>query len=127
MKNLSINVNFFLALQSQIKILHWQTKGVGSHAQHTAFGDFYDVMDGLIDSFVEQCMGRYGRFELDEESKTIELMNYQSVDLMKFIEILRKQFIDMSNDIDSTDTNLLNIRDEMLGELNKLSYLLTFE
>lgn len=127
MKNISINVNFFLALQSQIRILHWQTIGVASHAQHNAFGDFYDVMDGLIDSFVEQCMGRYGRFELDDESKTIELMNYKNVDLKKFIETLRKQFISMTDDIDSTDSNLLNIRDEMLGELNKLSYLLTHE
>lgn len=127
MKNLNINVNFFLALQSQIKVFHWQTIGVGSHAQHTAFGEFYGVMDGLIDSFVEQSMGKYGRFELDEESKDIELMNYKSVDLKKFVTVLRNQLVQMSDDIDSTDTNLLNLRDEMLGELNKLSYLLTFE
>jgi hypothetical protein len=29
--------------------------------------------------------------------------------------------------LDPSDTDLLNIRDEMLGELNKLSYLLTLE
>lgn len=127
MKNLNINVNFFLALQSQIKVFHWQTIGVGSHAQHTAFGEFYEVMDGLIDSFVEQAMGKYGRFDLDEESKDIELMNYKSVDLKKFVTVLRNQLVQMSDDIDSTDTNLLNLRDEMLGEVNKLSYLLTFE
>jgi hypothetical protein len=41
------------------------------------------------------------------------------------IVTVRKAFVEM--DIDSTDTDLLNIRDEMLAELNKLSYLLTLE
>jgi hypothetical protein len=41
------------------------------------------------------------------------------------IVTVRKAFVGM--DIDSTDTDLLNIRDEMLAELNKLSYLLTLE
>jgi DNA-binding ferritin-like protein len=51
--NLASNVNFFLNLQTQMKVNHWQTKG---YARHQAFGSFYDVMDGLIDSFVESAM-----------------------------------------------------------------------
>jgi hypothetical protein len=30
-------------------------------------------------------------------------------------------------ELDEVDTDLLNIRDEMIGEVNKLSYLLTLE
>lgn len=127
MKNLHINANFFLALQSQMKVLHWQTIGEGSFAQHKAFGEFYDTMDGLIDSFMEQSMGQYGRFQLDDNSKTIELMNYRDVDLKKFIEMLRATLVSMKNDINENDTNLLNLRDEMLGEVTKLNYLLTLE
>jgi len=127
MKNFNTNVNFFIGLQSQMKILHWQTIGSGSYAQHNAFAGFYDTMDELIDNFVEQSMGRYGRFQLDDNSNTIELMNYRDVDLKKFIEVLRNSLISMSSEIDDTDTNLLNLRDEMLGEVNKLNYLLTLE
>jgi len=125
--NLHTIANFFLGLQSQIKILHWQTIGVGSHAQHVAFGDFYETVDGLIDSIMEQSMGKYGRFELSDDSKSIELMNFNEVDLSKFIESLRTALIGMGKEFDETDTNLLNIRDEILGEVNKLSYLLTHE
>jgi hypothetical protein len=41
------------------------------------------------------------------------------------ITTVRSAFVQM--ELDSSDTDLLNIRDEMLGELNKLSYLLTLE
>lgn len=122
--NLSSNVNFFLGLQSQLKINHWQTKG---YARHQAFGGFYDAMDELIDKYVEEAMGKYGRFELDDETKTIELLNLKDLDIKSFIKTLRDVFTQMTNHLDETDTNLLNIRDEMLGELNKLSYLLTLE
>jgi len=125
--NIDSTVNFFLGLQTQIKVLHWQTKGVGSHAQHLAFGEFYETLDGLIDSFVEQAMGKYGRFELSQETNTIELMNYNETDLEKFIESLRNVLVNMSKEYDETDTNLINLRDEMLGEVSKLSYLLTLE
>lgn len=125
--NIDSTVNFFLGLQTQIKVLHWQTKGVGSHTKHNAFGDFYDTIDGLIDNFVEQAMGKYGRFELNQETNTIELMNYNETDLEKFIESLRNVLVNMSKEYDETDTNLINLRDEMLGEVNKLSYLLTLE
>jgi hypothetical protein len=122
--NLSSNINFFLGLQSQLRINHWQTKGLG---RHQAFGGFYSAMDGLIDTFVETAMGKYGRFVLDDESKTIQLNNLSDVDIKSMVSTLRDSFVQMSEQLDSSDTDLLNIRDEMLGELNKLSYLLTLE
>ena len=50
MKTLGSNVNLFLGVQSQLKILHWQTK---QYARHMAFGSTYDELDELIDAFVE--------------------------------------------------------------------------
>jgi hypothetical protein len=41
------------------------------------------------------------------------------------IVTVRKALVQM--ELDSSDTDLLNIRDEMLAEVNKLSYLLTLE
>jgi DNA-binding ferritin-like protein len=122
--NLSSNVNFLLSLQTQMKINHWQTKGF---ARHNAFGGFYDTLGGLIDTFVESAMGKYGRFTLDEESKTIQLSNLSELDMKGLVNTVRESFIQMSEQLDPSDTDLLNIRDEMLGELNKLSYLLTLE
>lgn len=107
-----------------MKINHWQTKGF---ARHNAFGGFYDTLGGLIDTFVESAMGKYGRFTLDEESKTIQLSNLSELDMKGLVNTVRESFVQMSEQLDSSDTDLLNIRDEMLGELNKLSYLLTLE
>jgi DNA-binding ferritin-like protein len=122
--NLSSNINFLLSLQMQMKINHWQTKGF---ARHNAFGGFYDSLEDLIDTFVESAMGKYGRFVLDEESKTLQLNNLSDLDMKGLVNTVRESFIQMSEQLDPTDTDLLNIRDEMLGELNKLSYLLTLE
>jgi len=122
--NLASNVNFLLGLQVQMKINHWQTKG---YARHNAFGGFYDSLNSLIDQFVESAMGKYGRFSLNDETKTIELNNLTELDLKGLINKVREALVNMTNEMDETDTDLLNIRDEMLGELNKLAYLLTLE
>ena len=119
---LSSNVHFLLGLHVQIKINHWQTKG---YARHNAFGGFYDTLDDLMDKFVECAMGKYGRFVLDGEEKSIQLSNLSELNIPGLINTVRDAFVQM--ELDPQDTDLLNIRDEMLGELNKLSYLLTLE
>lgn len=49
--NISSNINFFLGLQSQIKIMHWQTKG---YAKHKALDETLDELYDLVDQFVLQ-------------------------------------------------------------------------
>lgn len=122
--NLASNVNLFLAIQMQMKINHWQTKG---YARHVAFGSFYDTMDGLIDRFVESAMGKYGRFVLGDEEKNIELKNLSELDVKALVNTLKDAMLQIGESLDPKDTDLLNLRDEMLAELNKLSYLLTLE
>ena len=122
--NLNSNVNLFLGLQCQLKINHWQTKGF---ARHQAFGSTYDALQDLVDSFVEEAMGKYGRFSLDDETNTIQLANLSELDLKGFINTVKEALIKITSQVEETDTNLLNLRDEMLGLVNKLSYLLTLE
>ena len=122
--NLNSNVNLFLGLQCQLKINHWQTKGF---ARHQAFGSTYDELQDVVDSFVEEAMGKYGRFTLDDETNTIQLANLSELDLKGFINTVKEALIQITDQVEETDTNLLNLRDEMLGLVNKLSYLLTLE
>jgi DNA-binding ferritin-like protein len=124
-KNLDSNINFFLQTQFQLRILHWQTKG---YARHKAFGNTYETLDGLIDSFVEVCMGKHGRFVLQEENKTIKIENLVEVSIVDFLQSIKTKLIGMSAELSKeNDTDLLNIRDEMLANMNKLAYLLTLE
>ena len=122
--NINSNVNFFLGLQCQIKVFHWQTKG---YARHQAFDMVFGELLPLVDSFVEEAMGKYGRFKLDDETNTIKLANLNELDPKTMIKTVCQALIQYTEQFDETDTNLLNIRDEMLGLFNKLNYLLTLE
>ncbi len=123
--NLSSKVNFLLGLQLQMKINHWQTKGI---ARHEAFGKTYDGLSDLIDEFVEVAMGKYGRFTLEEDTNTIQLVNLSEVNPVDMVKVCTEALVEFSDDLDDRlDTDLLNLRDEMLGLLNKLLYLLTLE
>jgi len=122
--NLNSNVNFLIGLQQQMRICHWQTKGI---ARHEAFGGFYSDLDGLIDDYVEQAMGKYGRFVLDEETNTIQLTNLSDINIKGLVHTTREALVQMTEQLDPTDTNLLNLRDEILGTLNKYAYLFTME
>ena len=122
--NISSNINFFLGLQSQLKIMHWQTKG---YARHKALDDTLSEFSDLVDTFVEEAMGKYGRFVLDDESKTIKLANLSELDPKAMVKTVCEALNQFTDEFDSTDTNLLNVRDEMLGLFHKLNYLLTLE
>ena len=122
--NISSKVKFLLEAQTQFKIMHWQTKG---YARHNAFGMIYDTLSDLIDKFVEEAMGKYGRFVLEEEDKTIQLQNLSEINGKAMINTIAQSLVQFTDEFDATDTNLLNVRDEMLGSVYKLSYLLTLE
>ena len=122
--NIATKVKFLLEVQLQFKINHWQTK---EFSRHNAFGGIYDALGDLIDRFVEESMGKYGRFVLDDESKTINLQNLAELDLKGMLKTTKDALIQFTEEFEPTDTNLMNIRDEILGEVNKLQYLLTLE
>jgi len=122
--NINSNINFLLGLSAQLKIMHWQTKGF---SRHTAFGNTYDTLSDLTDTFVEAAMGKYGRFKLDDETNTITLVNLSELKPEEMINTVKNALIQYSEQFEPTDTDILNIRDEMLGLFNKLSYLLTLE
>jgi len=124
-KNLDSNINFFFHTQLQLKVLHWQTKG---YARHKAFGETYETLEGLIDEYDEVCMGKHGRFILQEQNKTITIENLPEVDIVEFLQKTKTALIGISKDLSAqSDTDLLNLRDEMLASINKLAYLLTLE
>ena len=115
-------VTNLLTLHNQLKIHHWQTK---SYAEHQALGGAYDEFSGLIDEFIEVFMGKYGRIE-SKDGFNIELSNYKDIGAVDFVDKYIDYLVnELPKSLEETDTDMLNIRDEMLGQLNKLKYLLT--
>jgi DNA-binding ferritin-like protein len=123
--NLSTSINSFLSTQVQFKILHWQTKG---YARHIAFGDIYDSLDELVDEYVEVAMGKWGRFNVDNKTNTIVYKNLSEVNMVEFLQDFKGKLYLITTELDQEkDTDLLNLKDEILAKINKLAYLLTLE
>ncbi len=123
--NLSTSINSFLSTQVQFKILHWQTKG---YARHIAFGDIYDSLDELVDEYIEVAMGKWGRFSVDEKTNTIVYKNLSEVNMVEFLQDFKGKLYMITTELDQEkDTDLLNLKDEILAKINKLAYLLTLE
>lgn len=112
-----------IQFQQQLRIFHWQTS---SFAEHEAYGKTYETMDDLIDTFVETYMGRFGR-SVPNLTFHILLQPLSSDDVVdKTLTSFKDYLKNMDAEI-SGETDLLNIRDEMLGAVHKLNYLLTLK
>ena len=116
-----MHITTFLALQAQLKILHWQTK---SYPEHKALGKAYETLDGLMDTFVEVHAGKYGN-TLAKSKFEFSVLNYKDTNPMAVIDTaigyLSKE---LPLILKEGDTDLLNIRDEMVSTLNQTKYLL---
>ena len=111
-----------MQMQNQYKILHWQTM---SFSQHKSFDEIVSSLSGHIDEFIETYMGKYGRV-IAAGTFNITLANYKDADFITLTDSYINFMIELSNMLDaSKDSDLLNIRDEILGSLNQLKYLLT--
>jgi len=115
-------ITTLLTLQAQLRIFHWQTK---SYAEHQALGGLYGDLDPLIDEFVEVFSGRYG-VPAAKNQYSLTFGNYK--DNAGCVEFIDKTIQYMMKDVPAMlkpeDTDLLNLRDEMVGALNKTKYLL---
>lgn len=119
------DIQFFFTMREQIKLYHWQTK---SYSRHKATDGVIDALDEHIDKYVEVFMGKYGRPKLSAKTNTVKVGNLSEGSIVKFI----KSCIAYLNGplvkkLKEQDTDLLNLRDEMSGELNQLLYLFTLQ
>ena len=112
----------FMQMQNQYKILHWQTM---SFSQHESFDKIVSSLIENIDEFIETYMGKYGRV-IASGTFNITLANYKDTDFMALTDKYIGFLITLNDAFDKAqDSDLLNIRDEILGSLNQLKYLLT--
>jgi DNA-binding ferritin-like protein len=121
-------VIIFLQMLNTVKLYHWKTS---SYAQHKATDELYTNLNANIDTFVETMLGKTGgRVNLTGQ-KTLRLLDYTNLgDFKKEVDKYKQFLIEMNKDAGLNITNnsdLLNIRDEILGNLNQFTYLLTFK
>ena len=114
-------VHLMMTLRDQIKLYHWQTM---NYPRHIATNDLVTKLDTNIDQFVEVYIGRYGRPKLGGKTASIHLRNFSDKEASTMIkEIVGWLESDLPKKLKRTDTELLNIRDTILQDLNQTLYL----
>jgi len=118
-------VNLLLKLLIIIKVYHWKTK---SHPEHKATDELYSSLNEHIDKFVEVLLGKNGT-RLNMKGKYIDITDPSTTEEIKKIiygyRILLENKLEKYIPLEG-NTDLYNIRDEILADLNQFLYLLTF-
>ena len=120
-------VKMFLEMLTTIKLYHWNTR---SYARHKATDELHQKLSELVDQFVEVMQGKMfspNRIRtINEEIHAITpITKEKMVDkVLYYIEQL-KNFDNMFSP--KKDSDLLNIRDEMMAHLNQFLYLFSFD
>lgn len=120
----------FLELLNTIKIYHWSTL---SYPTHKATDELHDKLSELVDSFIEIYIGHCARGKgngvpvfrfKSEKDASIEFCECKSLEA--FCKVLDDNIVHLEGLTDRLNgyTDLVNIRDEMVGALAQALYLL---
>jgi DNA-binding ferritin-like protein len=118
----------FLEMLMMVKLFHWKTT---SYATHKATDELYTKLNANIDSFIEILLGKSGsRIDLmsNKNIKLIDLSNQEA--FKKEVEAFKGYLVSLNDNKamqSMSNTDLFNIRDTILGDMNQLLYLLTFK
>lgn len=120
-----ITIEFF-EIQLMVKLYHWNTK---SYATHKATDEFYGKLSDNIDKFIEVLLGKLeNRIDL-KNKKTINLYCVNDEQFKKKLFEFKQMLHELNNEKMGLlmGEDLLNIRDEILADLDQLLYLLTLK
>lgn len=111
-----------------VKLYHWKTK---SYATHKATDELYSSLNEHIDKFIEVLLGKAGNRIGLISNKSFSLGDVDSQGKLKQrIMSFKSYLVGLNNNKTiglMSNSDLLNIRDEILGDLNQFLYLLTFK
>ena len=116
----------FLQVLLMVKLFHWKTR---NYATHKATDELYEKLNELFDKFIEVLLGKTDiRTDLVNQ-QTISLVDLNLPEELKFKIKQFMAYLVEWNNVESLNiaenTDLYNIRDEILGECNKFLYLLS--
>ncbi len=118
----------FLEMLLMVKLFHWKTT---SYATHKATDELYTKLNANVDSFIEILLGKSNsRIDL-MSNKNIRLVDLSSQESLKReIEGFKGYLVGLDDNKamrSMSNTDLYNIRDTILGDMNQFLYLLTFK
>jgi len=118
-------VKMLMEMLNIIKLYHWKTN---SYSAHIATDELYEKLNSHIDKFVEVYLGKTNtRIKKWESQLTVIQYNRKQDFRSKILEYIEK-LTDLNLCLnEKKDMDLINIRDDILVDLNQFLYLLTFK
>lgn len=116
----------FLEMLVMIKLFHWKTF---EFSTHKATDELYGNLNGNVDKFIEVLLGKTGLRTNLLKVKHLKMIDLTTAEQLKEkILNFKKYLVDLKDNkfmktLENTD--LYNIRDEILSDLNQFLYLLT--
>jgi len=116
---------FFMGMLNTVKLYHWNTY---SFATHKATDELYEDLNKYVDEFVEVMLGYHGGIRASLPHTSVKLNDFSTPEQFKRkMDEYKKTLISYTQKLDPVqNSDLLNIRDEILAALNKTAYLLSF-
>lgn len=117
---------FFMGMLNTVKLYHWKTF---SFATHKATDELYEDLNKYVDEFVEVMLGYHGGIRAKLPHTNMKMNDISSPEHFKHkLNEYKKTLISYTQKLDPVqNSDLLNIRDEILAALNKSAYLLSFK
>jgi hypothetical protein len=113
----------FFEMLLMVKLFHWKTH---SFARHKATDELYESLNEHMDTFIEVLLGKTGKRIQMGNTKSVNLVDLDSPAKLKAkSESFKRYLSEMA--IPGANSDLLNIRDEILADMNKFTYLLTLK
>jgi len=119
---MDIITHSFLNFQVALKIYHWQTL---SYPRHIASDGLFQKISLNIDKFVEILQGSRNERIKFNNNEVIRLRNFSEkngLDLLYGFKDWLENELSKYLNIEK-ETDLINLRDEMIGDLNQTLYL----
>lgn len=118
-------VQTFLQFQTDIKIYHWQTF---SYSRHKSSDKLFQNLTDLIDEFVETYMGQLDtHVRISQTSSIIRLRNISDTQARNIVKKFRLFLTRLDKTKPQLTSDLLNLRDELLGLTDRTLYLFTLK
>lgn len=116
-------LEFLVGHTTQIRLYHWKTK---SFSRHKATDKYLQKIEPIIDAVIESLQGgRETRIKDSFTSKFISLTDSTAVDYLKKCRVwLQDKFPIL---LKGNETDVLNMRDEILANLTRLMYVFTLK
>lgn len=115
---------YFTYIRDKMKFYHWTTK---SFARHSASDKFVSSLSDKMDRFIEVMQGSEGKRILLPSKNDFSFTNETDASIVKVLKRFRNWLSDeLPSHIKTPNTDLLNIRDDILADVNNTLYLFEF-